>query len=202
MFTGIVEQTVRLARAEDRDGLRRIALPQMWEEVRLGESIAINGVCLTVAELGDDEISFDVIKETIERTNLGECRAGDEVNVERSLRAGDPINGHFVQGHVDGVGKLVAKIAGNPEWRMTIEAPAEIAKYLAPKGSICIDGVSLTIAAIDGNRFDVALIPTTLERTTLGRRDIGWQLNLEADFLSKQIVHYLEARGVALQKSK
>jgi riboflavin synthase len=179
---------------EDRGAARKISLPRVWDDVNLGESIAINGVCLTLAGLSDRELLFDVIKETLDKTNLGLLRAGDEVNVERSLRVGDRIDGHFVQGHVDGVGKLVKKVDDQTETRLTIEAPPEIAKFIAPKGSICIDGVSVTIASVEDNRFEVALIPTTLAVTTLGKREVGWPLNIEADIISKQVVTFLEQR--------
>ena len=194
MFTGIVEKTLTVIGVAQGPMFRRLTIAHDWPDVKLGESIAINGVCLTIADLAPMEIGFDVIKETLDKTNLGLLTNGDPVNVERALRAGDRIDGHFVQGHVDGVAPLVKQIASESEWRLTIAAPAHLAKYLAPKGSICIDGVSLTIAALNGNQFDVALIPTTLNLTTIGKRDIGWPFNLEADIISKQIVHFLENR--------
>ena len=196
MFTGIVEKTLHVIGVAQGPMFRRLTLAHDWPDVKLGESIAINGVCLTIAELAPFEIGFDVIKETLDKTNLGLLNNGDHVNVERALRAGDRIDGHFVQGHVDGVAPLVKQIASETEWRLTLEAPSHLAKYLAPKGSICIDGVSLTIAALHGNQFEVALIPTTLNMTTLGRREIGWPFNLEADIISKQIVQFLERRTV------
>jgi riboflavin synthase len=195
MFTGIVEKTLKVIGVAQGPMFRRLTIAHDWADVKLGESIAINGVCLTIAELAPLEIGFDVIKETLDKTNLGLLTNGDEVNVERALRAGDRIDGHFVQGHVDGVAPLVKQIASESEWRLTLEAPPHLVKYLAPKGSICIDGVSLTIAALHGNHFDVALIPTTLNLTNLGKREIGWPFNLEADIISKQIVQFLEQRG-------
>lgn len=177
---------------------RRLVLPTNWTDVKLGDSIAINGVCLTVADLSAGGIGFDVIKETLEKTNLGALKPGDSVNVERALRAGDRIDGHFVQGHVDGTGVLADQINSESEVRLTIHAPDHLAKFLAPKGSISIDGVSLTIASVNKNIFDVALIPTTLQLTTLGSREIGWRFNLEADILSKTIVNYLELRGIGM----
>ena len=195
MFTGIVEKTLRVIGVAQGPMFRRLTIAHSWQDVKPGESIAINGVCLTIAEMAPMEIGFDVIKETLDKTNLGLLTNGDHVNVERALRAGDRIDGHFVQGHVDGVGALVKQIASESEVRLTIEAPHHLAKYLAPKGSICIDGVSLTIAALHGNQFDVALIPTTLNRTTLRSRELGWPFNLEMDIISKQIVHFLERRS-------
>src|SRR3954453_4252892 len=190
MFTGIVEKTLHIIGVAQGPMFRRITLAHDWPDVKLGESIAINGVCLTIAELAPMEIGFDVIKETLDKTNLGLLTNGDHVNVERALRAGDRIDGHFVQGHVDGTAPLVKQVANETEWRLTIEAPPHLAKYLAPKGSICIDGVSLTIASVNGNVFEVALIPTTLKLTTIGHREIGWTYNLEADILAKTVVHY------------
>jgi riboflavin synthase len=195
MFTGIVEKTLPIIGVASGPMFLRLTTRNDWPDVKLGESIAINGVCLTVAELPPGEIGFDVIKETLDKTNLGELSAGDHVNVERAMRVGDRIDGHFVQGHVDGVALLIKQTSNENECRLTLEAPAHLAKYLAPKGSICIDGVSLTIAALNGNHFDVALIPTTLKRTTLASRNIGWPFNLEADIISKQIIHFLESRG-------
>lgn len=195
MFTGIVERTVKVLSATDGAMFRRLVIASEWPDVKLGDSIAVNGVCLTVAEAGQQAVGFDVIKETLEKTNLGLLRCGDDVNVERSLRVGDRIDGHFVQGHVDGTGKLTERIATENEVRLTIRAPDHLAKFLAPKGSISVDGVSLTIAAVRGPVFEVALIPTTLRLTTLGTRQVGWPFNLEADILSKTIVHYLEQMG-------
>jgi riboflavin synthase len=202
MFTGIIERTIQVIGVQDRDASRQVAIARVWDDVKLGESIAINGVCLTVAQKSDRELGFDVIMETLGKTNLGLLRVGDDVNVERSLRVGERIDGHFVQGHVDGLGRLVKKLADQTEVRLTIETPDGIAKYLAPKGSICVDGVSLTIASVQGNQFDVALIPTTLSLTTLRTREPDWMFNLEADIISKQIVHYLEFRSTSFQKSK
>jgi riboflavin synthase len=196
MFTGIIERTVRVAAATDGPMFRRLVLATDWTDVKLGDSVAVNGCCLTVAEITPAGLGFDVIKETLEKTNLGTLQGGDSVNVERSLRAGDRIDGHFVQGHVDGTGVLAGQINSESEVRLTIHAPDHLAKFLAPKGSISVDGVSLTIASVKGNIFDVALIPTTLRLTTIGSREIGWRFNLEADILSKTIVNYLEQRGV------
>jgi riboflavin synthase len=196
MFTGIVEKTVRIAAVADGPAFRRLTLA-MGNDVQLGESIAINGVCLTVAEkLHEHAVGFDIIKETLEKTNLGMLAAGDEANIERSLRAGDRISGHFVQGHVDGTGALVNQIFNAHETRLSLRCPDELLAYLAPKGSITLDGVSLTIAAIRGAEFDVALIPTTLQMTTLGRKHIGYLFNIETDVIGKTVVSYLRHRGL------
>ena len=200
MFTGIVEHTVRIASVSDGTGFVRLNLAVDWTDVRLGESVAINGVCLTVAEIGAPDghppqlLGFDVIPETLGKTNLGLLKAGDLVNVERSLRAGDRIDGHFVQGHVDGTARLIDQVIGEGETRLTVQPPIELMKFVAPKGSVTIDGVSLTVAKVEKDRFEVALIPTTLRLTTLGKRPNGWPFNFEADVLSKTIVAQLERR--------
>lgn len=195
MFTGIVEKSVHVIGVADGPMFRRLTIASDWPDVKLGESIAINGCCLTIAEAGKGELGFDVIKETLDKTNLGTLQTGDLVHVERAMQVGDRIDGHFVQGHIDGTGPLVDQVANDNEVRLTIDAPDTLAKYLAPKGSISVDGVSLTIAAVRGRQFEVALIPTTLKLTTLGRRQVGWRFNLEADILAKTIVHYMEQRG-------
>lgn len=194
MFTGIIEKTSRVIGVTDGPMFRRLTVAVDWEDLRLGESIAVNGTCLTIAEMQPGSVSFDVIRETLDKTNLGQVTSGDEVHLERALRAGDRFDGHFVQGHVDGTGELVSQLASDEEWRLRIRVPRNLAKYLAPKGSITVDGVSLTIAAVEGAEFEVALIPTTLQRTTLGRRQPGWRFNIECDIISKQIVYWLELR--------
>jgi riboflavin synthase len=197
MFTGIIERTWPLSDVQDIGSMRRLELLNTFADVVHGESIAINGVCLTVAKLENNRVQFDVIHETLTRTNLGQLHPGDAVNVERSLRVGSRLDGHFVQGHVDGTAVLLEKSDGKTEWRFKIEAPEALAKYLAPKGSICIDGVSLTIANLNGRIFEVTLIPTTLALTTLADRPIGWAFNLECDMMAKQIVTFLELRDAA-----
>ena len=194
MFTGIIERTLNVIGVADGPNFRRITLPRVWGDVKAGESIAVNGCCLTVAQLSEGEIGFDVIGETLSKTNLGALTSGDPVNLERSLRVGDRIDGHFVQGHVDGLARLIEVSVNGTEWRMTAVAPPGLGKYLVPKGSVAIDGVSLTIAALDGDRFTVALIPTTLEMTNLKGRQVGWLFNFEADTFAKTVVSFLERR--------
>jgi riboflavin synthase len=192
MFTGIVEKTATIAEVSDAMHFRRLALAVNIPDVRMGESIAVNGCCLTVAEISPGKISFDVVKETLDRTNLGLLTPGNQVNLERSLKVGDRLDGHFVQGHVDGRAVLTHIKSGNEEWRFTVEAPFDLARYIVPKGSVTLDGVSLTIAAVRGNVFEVVLIPTTLRLTTLGQIAAGWPLNFEADILCKTMVSWLE----------
>ena len=195
MFTGIVEKAVKVVAVADGPKFRRLTLAADWPDVRLGESVAVNGVCLTVAEIAPGELHFDVVTETLGKTNLGLVKAGDEVHVDRSLRAGDRIDGHFVQGHVDGVATLLEQRSDEKEWRLVCRCPPALSKFLAPKGSVALDGVSLTIAAVNGDDFEVALIPTTLSRTTLGDRAVGWPFNFEADVIAKTVVSWLERRN-------
>ena len=194
MFTGIIEKTARVIGVSAGPKFVRLVLAADWPDVRLGESVAVNGVCLTVAEIAPGELMFDVVQETLRRTNLGLLKAGDEVHVERSLRAGDRIDGHFVQGHVDGPATLVEQVSNEREWRLKCKAAPDLAKFLAPKGSVCLDGVSLTVASLHGDEFEVALIPTTVAITHLARRPIGWPFNFEADIISKTVVAHLERR--------
>jgi riboflavin synthase len=195
MFTGIIEKTARVIGVADGKSFRRITIASDWSDVSLGQSVAVNGVCLTIAEIGVGNLGFDVILETLNKTNLDLINQGDDVHVERSLRIGDRLDGHFVQGHVDGTARLIGRIADDNEYRLRLQAPAHLAKYLVLKGSVTLDGVSLTIAAVDGDRFEVALIPTTLALTTLGRREINWPYNVECDCLAKTVISWLERTG-------
>ena len=201
MFTGIVQLVTPIATIEDsHDGtLRRLSITTPWNDVGHGESIAINGTCLTVAQIAGNALFFDVIAETLSKTNLGRLHVRDRINLERSMRVGDRIDGHFVQGHVDGMAIMQEVRQVGSDIRIAADAPAHLAKYLVEKGSICLDGVSLTIAAVNGSNFEVALIPTTLELTTLGRVQAGWPLNLEADIMTKTIVATLERMRIPIQ---
>src|SRR5690606_11792018 len=142
MFTGIIEKTGRVIGVTDGPMFRRLTVTCDWDDIKPGESIAVNGACLTVADLKPGEVCFDVIRETLDKTNLRALGAGDEVHLERALRVGDRFDGHFVQGHVDGTGELVRQVATDEEVRLRIRVPRPLAKYLAPKGSIAVDGVS------------------------------------------------------------
>jgi riboflavin synthase len=194
MFTGIVEKSVQVLGIAKGPKFTRVTLVSDWEDVRLGDSVAVNGACLTVAEISPGQLGFDVVAETLAKTNLGMIAAGDRVHVERAMRIGDRIDGHFVQGHVDGRARLVQRAVSEEEWRLVVEPPVELMKYIIPKGSVCLDGVSLTVAGLSRAVFEVALIPTTLNVTELGNREIGWLYNLETDVLSKTIVSWLERR--------
>jgi riboflavin synthase len=192
MFSGIVEQTARLVDVSESESLRRLTIDCALDDVRIGASIAINGVCLTVSNIQEALLTFDAVAETLSRTNLAMLRVGDIVNVERSLRVGDRVDGHFVQGHVDGTARLVNKFVDGNDWRMQLEVPPALARYLVPKGSIALDGVSLTVAAVHDRIFDVAVIPTTLKVTNLATRNVGWPFNFEADMIVKAIARVLE----------
>ena len=192
MFTGIIEKSARVIGLIGGPKFSRLNLAAGWDDVKIGDSVAVNGVCLTVAEMAPGQLSFDIVQETLRRTNLGLLQAGDDAHVERSLRVGDRLDGHFVQGHVDGTAQLLEQKSDEREWRLRCQCPRELAKFLAPKGSVCLDGVSLTLAAVDGNEFEVALIPTTVSVTGLARRPVGWPFNLETDILSRTIVSWLE----------
>ena len=185
MFTGIVRELGRVEAVERADqGVRlRVQAPETAAGVSAGDSVSVNGVCLTVTESGDGVLAFDAVPETLRRSTLGRLEEGGDVNVEPALEAGDPVGGHFVQGHVDGVGR-VRRVSDEG---LEIEAGPEILRYCVEKGSIAVEGVSLTIAALGDEAFTVALVPHTREVTTLGRVDEGDELNLEVDMLAKYV---------------
>lgn len=194
MFTGIVEGVARVLAVEDRRGARRVVLafPGRLRPPAPGGSVAVAGVCLTVEARRGGTARFTAIRETLKRTTLGRLGPGDPVNVERCLRAGDPIGGHFVLGHVEGLGRVVAVRDLRGERRLRIALPVRVpAGLVVGKGSIAVDGVSLTVAARRRGGFEVALIPFTLARTTLSRLRPGDRVNLEFDVLAK---HVLAAR--------
>jgi riboflavin synthase len=198
MFTGLVEATGRLVdRIPTSGGVRvRIQSP-LAEMLNDGDSVAINGVCLTVSARGAGEIAADVGPETLRVTTLGTLASGAVVNLERPLRADGRLGGHFVQGHVDGVGELEARRPeAEFEW-LTVGFPAELASYLVSKGSIAVDGVSLTVAQLDTGRFDVQIVPYTLEHTNLRTIQVGDRVNLECDIVGKYVARAVEVAGLA-----
>jgi riboflavin synthase len=189
MFTGIVRE---LGRVEAFDGSHlRVSAPATAPHVAIGDSVAIAGVCLTVVENGGDTLAFDAVPETVSRTSLGRLEPGGDVNVEPALRAGDPMGGHVMQGHVDGVGGVRSVDPEGEGRRIWFDVPAEVLRYCVEKGSVAVDGTSLTIAALDDDGFAVALIPHTLEATTLGGLGPGDPVNLEADVLAKYVERLL-----------
>ncbi len=195
MFTGIIAGTGTVARAErTKKGLRlAVQAGRIARGMKRGESVAVAGCCLTAVRSRQGVLVFELMPETLRRTRFRELRAGDRVNLERALRAGDRLSGHFVQGHVDGLG-TVRGVRRGKDYRVAIAAPKAVARFLLSKGSIAVDGVSLTVAATRRSGFEVALIPETLRRTTLGQLRPGDRVHLEADILGKYVAKLLKAR--------
>jgi riboflavin synthase len=201
VFTGIVEEVGTLvAREEEGDSARlRIRAGSVLEDTELGDSIAVNGVCLTVTDVGDGVWSTDVMAETLRRSSLGGVEAGAPVNLERAVTAHTRLGGHLVQGHVDGVGTVLARTPGDHWEVVRIGLPPALARYVVEKGSIAVDGVSLTVSAVSAAGdpqpwFEVSLIPTTLRATTLGGRAPGVAVNLEVDVIAKYVERLLGER--------
>ena len=214
MFTGLVQAVGRVARVQPRcKGIRLSIDPRPWaHRPRPGDSISIGGVCLTVAAVSRSRksknapvLAFDVIPETLSKTTLGVLAPGSRVNLEHAATPETLLGGHIVQGHVDGIGS-VAKVQRGDDWRVWINVPtkgqANLAQYVVPKGSICIDGVSLTVADLSPTGFQVALIPTTLEKTTLADLHPGDNVNIEADIMAKTVVFWLKNFGKRRSKSE
>ena len=193
MFTGIIRERGRIA-AVDRtgDAIRlRLEAPETAAQVAIGDSVAVNGVCLTAVAVEDGALAFDAIPETLRRSSLGRLGPGDEVNVEPALRVGDPLGGHYVQGHVDGVGRVRSAAPAGDDVVLSIDAPPELLRYLVEKGSVTVEGVALTVTAIDEEGFSVALVPHTLAQTTLASVAVGDGVNLEVDLLAKYVERLL-----------
>lgn len=199
MFTGIVEEIGRVRAVEAREGLTRLCIGAMdvTRGLAIGDSIAINGACLTVVSSSDEAFDVEATPETLRRTNLGQLSAGDGVHLERALSANGRIGGHFVQGHVDAVGQIAARRSEGDSVVATFSAPPQVMRYVVPKGSVAVDGVSLTVVESLGDRFTVSLIPHTQDVTLLCRHEIGWPVNLEADILAKYVVHAAGLDGQA-----
>jgi riboflavin synthase len=194
MFTGIVEE---LGVVREVGGSRlAVGCRTVTSDAEVGASVSVNGVCLTVIERSEAHLAFDVSEETLRRTSFARLSEGDPVNLERPLTPASRIGGHLVQGHVDGVGEVVEVAPGKDgaAW-VTIRAPKDLRRYLVEKGSVCVDGVSLTVAALDGDTFAVALIPHTLAATTLGSAQPNDPVNLEVDVIAKYVEALLEGRG-------
>jgi riboflavin synthase len=189
VFTGIIRERGRVARVDGDGDVRhlRIQAPTTASQLAIGDSVSVDGCCLTATEIADGHFVVTAVPETISRTTLGELARGDEVNLEAATRAGDSLGGHYVQGHVDGVGRVESIEPEEEGVRMQISAPAELLRYCVEKGSGALGGVSLTIAALRDGAFEVALVPHTLEQTTLGRAQPGDTLNIEVDILAKYV---------------
>jgi riboflavin synthase len=194
VFTGIIEELGRVRAIDRREGGARleIAATTVVADARVGDSISVNGCCLTVVDSGDGWWAGDVVIETLERTALGSLEAGEPVNLERPLRLSDHLGGHLVQGHVDAVGHVAAKSPlADGSTRFTFSAPPDVLRYVVRKGSVAIDGISLTVASLDDDTFDVAVIPHTLAVTTLGHKERDAAVNLEADLIAKYVERLL-----------
>jgi riboflavin synthase len=189
MFTGIVEEIGTVVDFEASQNVLRIKVQasKVLEETYLGDSISTNGVCLTVTDIGKNYFYADVMGETVRRSNLGTLKKGDKVNLERAMAANSRFGGHIVSGHIDGKGKITSyEKEGNAVW-ITIDAGKEVLKYIVEKGSIAIDGISLTVAYVDDRKFKVSIIPHTSEETTLLKKKIGEEVNLECDVIGKYV---------------
>ena len=199
MFSGIVEAlgTVSELRQEPPGCRLIVREPKIAAETRVADSISVNGCCLTVIDRQGDTFAFQAGPETLARTNLGELKPGSPVNLERALAVGDRLGGHFVSGHIDGTGKLISRDDTGDWSTFWFSVPRELAVQMASKGSIAVDGVSLTIVESEPDRFSVALIPYTLAVTTLGHLQVGGRVNLETDILAKYVQRLVEAEGWA-----
>ena len=198
MFTGIVEELGEVVRLTDAGGdsaVLAVRGPVVTSDARHGDSISVNGVCLTVIDNVDGVFTADVMGESLRRSSLGVLTAGSQVNLERAATVGSRLGGHLVQGHVDGVGRLVAREPAD-EWEvLRFSLPPELSRYVVEKGSITVDGVSLTVMAVTADTFDVGLIPTTLKLTVLGAKSVGDPVNLEVDVIAKYVEKMLGERA-------
>jgi riboflavin synthase len=194
MFTGLIQETGEIGTIERRSGQDRSSVTRITikaaripSELKTGDSVAVSGVCLTAVEIGDQRFAADLAQETLARTSLDRLKPGSLVNLELPARAQDHMGGHVVQGHVDGAGKILSleKIQFRDDWRLVIEVPQALARYVVPQGSIAVEGISLTVAAIAGSRLEIAIIPHTLQATNLRALRPGDPVNLEVDVLAK-----------------
>lgn len=189
MFTGIVQELGEVADVKSSGDSAQLTVrgPHATADARHGDSIAVNGVCLTVVAAAGGAFTVDVMRETLDRSALGTLQPGDRVNLEPAVKVSDRLGGHIVQGHVDGVGVVKSRTPGDRWEVVRVGLPQDLSRYLVEKGSIAVDGVSLTVSAVGDDFFEVSLIPTTLELTTLGRRQPGEQVNLEVDIIAKYV---------------
>jgi riboflavin synthase len=203
MFTGIVEELGETVAVDDLGDAAQLTVrgPQVTQDVANGDSIAVNGVCLTVASTSGDTFTADVMRETLNRSSLGALTPGTPVNLERSVRLADRLGGHLVQGHVDGTGTIISRTPAE-HWDVVRiglpPGPPDLARYVVEKGSVAVDGISLTIVSVSATWFEVSLIPETLKRTTLGAKQPGETVNLEVDVIAKYVEKLLNAQGPAV----
>lgn len=204
MFTGIILARGRILGLERRGGDVRLRVGTgklSLGGVHLGDSIAVNGVCLTAVELGSREFAADVSTETLSLTTLGGLKPGDPVNLETALTLSTPLGGHLVSGHVDGVGDVLGRTDDARSVRLSIRAPQELARYIAPKGSICVDGTSLTVNSVEGSRFELNIVPHTLEETIIGNYKVGTRVNLEVDLIARYLERLVLGESAGEPKS-
>jgi riboflavin synthase len=196
MFTGIVEETGRVKKIAPSEQSIRLAIAAgvTAKGARIGDSLAVNGCCLTIVKIGRDTLEFDLLRETWERTNFKELQRNSAVNLERSLAIGDRLHGHFVTGHIDGVGAIKTFEKRGADWLLEITPPRQVMRYLVFKGAIAVDGISLTVAKVSAKIFRVWIIPHTYEVTALRERKVGSLVNIEADMLAKYAEHLLGHR--------
>jgi riboflavin synthase len=194
VFSGIVEEVGRVVELQPREESMRITLdaPLVAEDTRVSDSVCVNGVCLTVTQAKGSRLSFDAVQETLSRSSLGALEVGSRVNLERSLAVGQRLGGHFVQGHVDATAELLAMEEVDNSYELVFETDADLAPLMVEKGSITLDGISLTLAAVEHDRFKVAIIPFTWEHTNLSDRRVGDRVNVEADILGKHVLRALQ----------
>lgn len=189
MFTGLVAElgTVQLLRREGSSYHLTVSAAKVMHNLKIGDSVAVNGACLTVVNINDQQFTADVMPETVRLTNIGSLQAGDKVNLERTLRLCDGLDGHIVSGHVEGLGTITGKKPEGIAVAVRIDTEARLLKYIIPKGSIAIDGISLTVTNVDECGFSVAIIPHTAKETTLGLKNVGDKVNLETDIIGKYV---------------
>ena len=194
MFTGLVEEKGSVLKVEPRPGGRRmwVGAERVLEDARIGDSVSVNGCCLTIVERTPESFAVDAVPETLQRTTIGALAPGEPVNLERAMRLDQRLGGHLVQGHVDGVAEVTAIAAEGEGRRLTLELPASLSRFVAEKGSIAIDGISLTVAACRGSRCEIALIPHTLAATTASGYRPGTRVNVEVDLMARYAARLLE----------
>jgi riboflavin synthase len=195
MFTGIIVATGRVSSVAEKGGDLELGLDAAaldFKRIDIGDSVSVQGACLTVTRMEDTRFYADVSRETMAKTTLGALSPGSRVNLEPSLRAGDPLGGHWVSGHVDAVGKLKALVQDARSWRLEFELPAPLMRFVASKGSICVNGVSLTVNKVEGLRFDVNIIPHTLKVTTLGELEVDDGVNIEIDVIARYLERLMQ----------
>ncbi|MDE2179688.1 MAG: riboflavin synthase [candidate division NC10 bacterium] len=203
MFTGLIEEVGQVQRVRREGGIAKLAIKgqQTTSALAIGDSIAVDGTCLTVTKTAPTLFESDLSEETVARTTLGALQAGNSVNLERPCRPTDRLGGHFVTGHIDGVGTIREIRETEGMWWFSIAYPEALRPLLVEKGSVAVDGISLTVADLDERSFGVAIIPHTYHHTTLGGKQVGWRVNLEADLLGKYVVRYLEGLGPLTRKT-